>query len=301
LQWFQGVYKDNRPENFFPRFAADPATLLDVFPEIEISEEHLAAWKGERSSFIAGKKLAEEMGWELGDIITIRGDIFPVNPELVLRGLFQVPATPSQERGLYFHYRYLEEALGNPGRVGTFWLLLDRPESASEVIRAAEAMFANSSAQVRAESEEAFALSFVQMLGNIRFLFLAVGSGIVISILLITANTMAMAARERTREVAVLRTLGFRRKHVVGLVVLEAVGVGLLGAVAGLVAASFVLQGVGPALEQMGLFAFGMTANDPSRIFQALGLGLLLGLLAGAYPAWNAARLKIVDGLRAVG
>jgi putative ABC transport system permease protein len=301
LQWFQGVYKDNRPANFFPRFATDPETLFDVFPEIEIATEAVDAWKAERSSFIAGRKLVEEQGWKLGDVITIKGDIFPVNPELVLRGIFSVPSDANQERMLYFHRRYLEEALGNPGTVGTYWLLVDDPKNATEVIEAAEAMFENSANQVRAETEGAFALAFVQMLGNISFLFLMVGSGIVISILLITANTMAMAARERTREVAVLRTLGFRRKHVVSMVVLEAVAVGLAGAVVGLALAAVVSRGVASALESMGMFAFGQGGTDPMRLAQGLGLGLLLGVVAGAFPAYTAARLKIVDGLRAVG
>jgi putative ABC transport system permease protein len=301
LQWFQGVYKDNRPQNFFPRFAAEPDTLLQVFPELQISPEAVAAWKAERTAFIAGKSLAEEQGWEIGDVITIQGDIFPVSPELVLRGIFTQPTNPTQERVLYFHRRYLEEALGNPGQVGTFWLLLDEPESATQVIETAEAMFENSAWQVRAETEEAFALAFVQMLGNVSFLFLMVGSGIVISILLITANTMAMAARERTREVAVLRTLGFRRKHVVSMVVLEAVVVGVGGAALGLLAASLVSRGLAPALNAMGVFAFGQAGSDPMRLVQGIGIGLLLGLLAGALPAYQAARLKIVDGLRAVG
>jgi putative ABC transport system permease protein len=301
LQWFQGIYKDARPQNFFPRFATDPESLFDVFPEIEISPEAVAAWKAERGAFITGKKLAEEQGWQLGDVITIKGDIFPVNPELVLRGIFTIPSNPTGERMLYFHRRYLEEALGNPGMVGTYWLLLDAPENATEVIAAAESMFENSANQVRAETEEAFALAFVQMLGNVSFLFLMVGSGIVISILLITANTMAMAARERTREVAVLRTLGFRRKHVVSMVVLEAVAVGLAGSVAGLLLASVVNRGVASMLESMGVFAFGQASSDPMRLVQGLVLGLLLGVVAGAFPAYTAARLRIVDGLRTVG
>jgi putative ABC transport system permease protein len=301
LQWFQGVYKDNRPANFFPRFATDPETLFTVFPEIVITPEEVEAWKSERSAFIAGKKLADEQGWKLGDVITIKGDIFPVNPELVLRAIFTVPDNETSERMLYFHRRYLEEALGNPGQVGTYWMLIDEPKNAPEVIETAEAMFENSSNQVRAETEAAFALAFVQMLGNVSFLFLMVGSGIVISILLITANTMAMAARERTREVAVLRTLGFRRKHVVSMVVLEAVAVGLAGAVLGLAVAGVVNRGVGSVLEGMGMFAFGQGGFDPVRLAQGLGLGLLLGVVAGAFPAYTAARLKIVDGLRAVG
>lgn len=299
LNWFQGVYKDTRPENFFPRFASDPDTLFEVFPEIQIPVDQVETWKRERDGFIAGRSLVERQGWELGDRITIQGDIYPVDASLVLRGVFEVPENSSQERILYFHMDYLEEALGNPGQVGTYWLLLEDPDRVPEVIQAGEAMFENSVAPVRVETEEAFGLAFVQMLGNIRFLFGSIGLAIVVSILLISANTMAMAARERTREAAVLRTIGFPKTRVVAMVVIEALFVGLAGAALGMVAAAFLLRGLDPMLQELG-FVFQGLAMTPQRLLTGVAIGLAIGLLSGAFPAVAAARMRIVDGLRRV-
>lgn len=297
--WFQGVYVDRRRENQFPRFASDPESLLRVFPEIELPAEQAEAWKQDRRGFVTGAALAEEKGWELGDQITIEGDIYPVDLELTLRGVFTLPENPSQERVLYFQDRYLEEAMGNPGIVGFYWLLLDDPAAVPEVIQQAEAMFENSPAQLRVETQEAFILGFIEMLGNIRFLFGAIGLAVAISILLITANTMAMAARERTSEVAVLRTLGFGKGQVVVMVVLEAVLVGALGAGLGVLLASGALGGIQAALQSMGL-VFNTLRASPERILLGIAIGVVIGLAAGAVPAWNAARLRIVDGLRQV-
>ncbi len=297
LNWFQGVYKDSRPENFFPRFSTDPDTVWTVFPELEISDEQKQAFKAERSAFVAGQELVDKYGWKLGDTITIQGDIYPVDLELVLRGIFKQPNNTSAERQLYFHERYLEEALGNPGQVGTYWLLLDDPDAVPQVVAAAEAMFENSEAQVRAETEEAFALSFLEMLGNVQFLFGAIGLAIVISIFLITANTMAMAARERTREVSVLRTLGFQRSQVVGMVVGEALAIGVLGSLAGALLAFALLRALGPAIAETGLF-FGGFSITPRLLLISIAIGIAIGLLSGLAPAFVAARTRIADGLR---
>ncbi|REK06258.1 MAG: ABC transporter permease [Acidobacteria bacterium] len=297
--WFQGVYKDTRPENMFPRFAADE-TLFEVYQEIEISDEHLQAWLAERDAFVAGRALAEKQGWEIGDRIQIQGDIYPVNLDLVLRGLFEWPGEEFQENLIYFHRRYLEEATGNPGIVGTYWMRLSSEDVAPQVIQTSEAMFENSAAQVRTETGEAFAASFTEMLGNVQFLFGAIGLGIVISILFITANTMAMAARERTTETAVLRTLGFQRPAVLGMVLGEALLVGGLGALLGVLGGSLALQGLGEAMQQFAP-TFAAVRATPGILAGALGLGLVIGFASGIIPAVAQARASIVDGLRSVG
>ncbi len=299
LNWFQGVYKDNRPENFFPRFATDADTLLKVFPEYQIPDDQYQAFSSDRSGFIAGKRLVEKYGWKIGDRITIKGDIYPIDAEITLRGIFEAPDNPSAERQLYFHRRYVEEATGNPGTVATYWLRVDDPASAAGVAKEIEAMFENSQARVRAETAEAFALSFMEMMGNVRFLFGAIGLAIVISIFLITANTMAMAARERTTEVAVLRTLGFGKGQVIGVVVGEALVIGVLGSALGALLALGLLNAVAPAIEDMG-FLFGGIEVTPRNLAIAIGIGVSIGLLSGVFPAFAAARLRIADGLRRV-
>ena len=294
--WFQGVYKDQRPENFFPRFTIDPETFRSVFYDLEWTEEEWESFAEQRTAFAAGRELTEIQGWSLGDTITIKGDIFPIDVELQLRAIYDFDE-PGQERQIFFHRRYVEEAMGNPGQNGTYWLLLDDPEAAPAVIAAAEAMFENSDNQVRAETAEAFAASFTEMLGNIQFFFSMIGLAIVISIFLITANTMAMAARERTTEVSVLRTLGFRRNQVLGMVIGESLAVGVLGSALGLGFTAVAIQGATPFLEQMG-FGFGGFALDSQVLVTAVVIGIAVGLLSGVFPAVAAARLKIVDGLR---
>jgi putative ABC transport system permease protein len=299
LTWFQGVYKNDRPENFFARFASDPETVLGVFPEYQIADPQREAWQADRGGFLAGQALADKYRWKIGDQIFIKGDIYPVNLNLTLRGIFSDPGAPSQEQKILFHRKYLEEALGNPGEVGAFWLLLDSALNLPTVVAAAEKMFENSQAQVRAETEAAFRLSFVEMLGNIKLMFGAIGLAIVISILFITANTMAMAARERTTEVAVLKTLGFGRGQVVWMVLAEAVVVGLMGGLIGMAIAASIMPGIAKAMRDV-FPLFGTLRLTPGALWSGVGLSLLIGATAGWFPAFQAARLRIVDGLRRV-
>jgi putative ABC transport system permease protein len=299
FNWFQGTYKDDRPENFFPRFSSDPETLFQVYPEYAMSDAEKDAWRKDRAGFIAGKALVDKYKWKIGDPISIKGDIYPVDLTLTLRGIFTIADQPSLEKQIFFHRRYLEEAMGNPWIIGTYFLLIDSPDSVATVTRAAEAMFVNSAFQVRAETEKAFNLSFLEMMGNVRLLFSAIGLAVVVSIFFIVANTMAMAARERTTEVAVLKTLGFRQGQVVSLVLFESVAVGLLGAVLGCAVAAGVLGGAAKALEKIFPF-FGTLSMTPTAWRNGILVGLAVGLLSGLIPAITASRLKIVDALRRV-
>ena len=299
MNWFQGRYIDDRPENFFPRFGTDPETFLNVFPELELSPDEADAWLAERTAFIAGRALAEEQGWELGDVIAIEGNIYPVDIELTLRGIFTHPTNDAQERQIYFNWQYVEEALNNPGEMNTFYLLLDSPDNMNDTIVQAEAMFENSPDQVRAETEAAFFLSFLEMIGNVQFLFSAIGLAVIASIFLITGNTMAMAARERTTEVAVLRTLGFTRSRVLAIVLFESLSVGVLGAAIGLAVMPVVTSALSSVLESQGLAMSGLRLGERTPTL-VMGIGVSLGLAAGLVPALQAMNMKIVDGLRRV-
>jgi len=299
MNWFQGRYIDDRRENFFPRFGTDPDTFPDVYPELEFSPGAIAAWRAERTAFIAGRALAEEKGWEPGDVITIEGDIFAVDIELTLRGTFAHPNDEAKELVLYFDWQYVEEALGNPGQIYSFYLMLDSPDNMNETIAQAEAMFENSPEQVRAETEAAFFLSFFEMMGNIQFLFSAIGLAVIASIFFITVNTMAMAARERTTEVAVLRTLGFTRSRVLAIVLSESLSVGVLGAAIGLAVTLPVSGWLSSVLASQGITFEELRLGSRTPIL-VMGIGVSLGLAAGLVPALQAMNMKIVDGLRRV-
>jgi putative ABC transport system permease protein len=299
LNWFQGTYKDDRPVNFFPRFSSDPATLFPVYPEILLSGEQKRDWAADRRGFIAGKALADKYGWKIGDPIFIKGDIYPVDLNLVLRGIFTVPKTPAQERTIYFQRKYLEEGIGNRGLIGTYGLRIDSPANEVAVRKAAEAKFENSDFQVRAETEQAFQLSFAEMIGNVKLLFGVIGLAAVVSIFFITANTMAMAARERTSEVGVLKTLGFGRGQLLWLVLSESLAVGVAGAALGCVVAAVSLSVVNRLLATM-MPVFGDLRMTAGNWVTGMGIGLLIGLLSGAGPAVQSARLRIVDAVRRV-
>ncbi len=303
LDWFGGIYIDTRPQNFFAQFASDPATLNLVYPDFEMPPGQREAWANERTAFVAGRSLAERHGWNIGDRITLKGEIYPFDLELTLRGLFTYEEDEGVERQIFFHRDYftesVEAAFGSAGTVGTYFLKVDSPENVPAVIEAAEAMFANSTAQVKAETESAFELSFTEMLGNVTLLFGAIGLAVVISIFFIIANTMAMAARERSTEMAVLKTLGFRNRQILGLVTVESAFLGLLGGALGVLLSMALVSGARQAMLEYFPF-FGSLRVAPETALTGLLVALGLGLLSGFLPGLAQARRSIVEGLRRV-
>jgi putative ABC transport system permease protein len=294
--WFGGIYKEDKPEYFFAQFFVDPKTLFDVQTEYQISPEEKAAFQQERTGAIAGRKLAEKFGWKIGDVIELTGAIFPVNPHLRLRGVFTAPA--NQEMVLYFHRDYVEEALERPGQVGTYRIKLDLPDSAPRVMDAIDNMFVNSAAPTKTETEAAFQASFVSMLGNVKGLIAGVGLVVVFTISLIAANAMAMSTRERFTEVAVMKALGFRPELMLGLILSESMFIALVGGLLGALGAK---AGTMALIRFVGEVIFLQNLSvSPAIIGLGLLASVLIGLLSGGIPAWNAARISIVDGLRRV-
>lgn len=292
--WFGGIYKEDKPQYTFAQFFVDPRTLFDVQFEIQIPPEEKAAFQRERTAAIAGKKLADKYGWKIGDVVDLKGAIYPLDARLTLRGIYTGP----QETVFYFHRDFVEEAFGRPGQVGQFRVKLDSPDSAARVMEEIDAMFKNSSAPTKTETEAAFAASFISMLGNVKGLITGVGLIVVFTITLIGANTMAMSARERFTEVAVMKALGFRPGMILSLMLSEAVLIALLGGVLAVLAAKVFYQFVGMG-EVLALFLQNFRIGA-STIAIALIASALIGLVSGGIPAWNAARIKIVDGLRRV-
>ncbi|MGH9658905.1 MAG: ABC transporter permease, partial [Bryobacteraceae bacterium] len=277
--WFGGVYKDDRPENLFARFAIDPEKIFTVRPEMRLPEDQKIAFQRDRAGCLIGKTIAEKHGLRLGDRIPIRGDIYPINLELAVRGIFD---TPDSNEVLYFHRKYLEESIGESmrGNAGKFTVLVESAEAVPRVGREIDEAFRNSTAQTKTEPERVYQLGFVNMMGNVKAFLLSLCAAVAFTILLVTANTMAMSARERTREVGVLKTLGFGKPAIVGLIAGEGLILALAGGVAGLGLAALLVTGVRRMPSMIAQLA--SLAIPAPVIATCLGVAALVGLVSAA-------------------
>ncbi len=290
--WFGGVYVD--PQNFFAQFAVND-TYFPMYPEVRIPSEQLQAFNGERTAAIVGQGLMDRFGWRMGQTVTLQGTIFPGDWDFTIRGVY-VPDDPSfGDESFFFHYDYLLERTNRQITPGWFILQLGNPDAAAAVSAEVDALFENSSSPTTTETEKAFNAGFVTMWGNVSFLVRAIGTAVFFAILLLAANTMMMAARERIGEVAVLKTLGFSNGLLSGLVMTEAVTISLLGGVVGILGARAVLS----RSEMISSIIPGY-AIEWSTVALGLGVAALLGLASGLVPAIQAGRLSVVDAFRRV-
>jgi putative ABC transport system permease protein len=298
MNWFGGTYKDATQKNFFARFGTDPDEFFDVYPELEIPSDQLDAWKKDRAGAVADADLAKKYGWKIGDKIILQGDIYPIKLELTLRGIFTAKLP---NNSLYFNEKYVEEGVPfAKGAAGFYGILVDSPQHVDQVSHDVDAQFANAPEPTRTETEKAFGLSFLAMLGNVKAFILIIASAAVFTILLVSGNTMAMSIRERTREVAVLKTMGFTRKAILGIFVGESAIVGLLGGVLGSLFALLLITGGTKAPGAGNLFVIAQHAwkfTAPT----AIGVAILAGFLSSAIPAYGASKTGIVEGLRHIG
>jgi putative ABC transport system permease protein len=297
MTWFGGRYKDDRPENFFAQLATDPDEYMKVASDKIIPPEQVVAWQRDRSGALVDVTLANKYGWKIGDKIILLGTIFPVNPELTIRGIYH--RDPPQN-ALYFNAKYLEEAVPwFKGQAGWYSTQLANPDDVARVSGEIDDMFRNSPEQTKTESEKAFQLSFVATLGNVKAFILGICGAVVFTILLVSANTMAMSVRSRTREIAVLKTLGFTRQRVLSLFVFEAVALAVAGGVLGILGATGLIQ-----LITHSSIAIGIPIDMKVKL-PTMGLCLLVavtvGFLSGYIPAYGASRVNIVEGLRHIG
>jgi putative ABC transport system permease protein len=296
LSWFQGIYKDQKPENFFARFGTDPDEFFKVYRDMQIPDDQIKAWQRDRQGVIVDDTLAQKYGWKLGDRIFIQGDIYPVNLELIIRGIFH---SNPDNKSVYFNTKYVEEAVPwFKGQAGTFGILADSPADVSKVASAVDDTFHNSPQPTKTESEKAFMLEFVAMLGNVKAFILWICSAVVFATLLVSANTMAMSIRERTREVAVLKTLGFTRRRVLGLFVSEAVALSLVGGLIGIGLGWLMVYGVTHSPQ---FVSFSPMKVTPGIGLVAMFIAGLVGLASAAVPSYHASQVNIVDGLRHIG
>jgi len=298
FNWFNGVYKDNKPENFFARFGVDPDEFFDVYTELKIPSDQLEAWKKDRAGCVADESLAKKYGWKVGDRIVIQGDIYPIRLELTLRGIFKSdPANNS----LYFNWKYVEEGVSfAKDHAGLFGVMVDSPQDVGKVSKGIDDTFANAPEPTKTETEKQFGLDFIAQLGNVKAFILIISLAAVFTILLVAGNTMAMSIRERIREVAVLKTLGFRREMILGLFFGEAVAIAALAGVIGTLFAALLLSAASHAPQVGNLFNFALHEWRYTAPLSC-GVAILAGLLSSAIPAYLASRTGIVEGLRHIG
>jgi putative ABC transport system permease protein len=295
--WFGGLYKDDKPENFFAQFGTDPEEFFKVYRDITITPKEVADWQHDRQGVVVDDTLAKKYGWKLGDRIVLKGTIYPVDLELYIRGIFHsVP----DDQAVYFNAKYVEESVSwFKGKAGTFGILADSPEDVSKVAAVVDDTFRNAPEPTKTESEKAFGLEFVAMLGNVKAFILSICSAVVFATLLVSANTMAMSIRERTREVAVLKTLGFTRNAVLGLFVGEAVALSLIGGFLGALGAYGLVYMFAHSPQATGFFT--IMSVTPATVLVAMLVAGMVGLLSAAVPSYHASQVNIVDGLRHIG
>jgi len=287
--WFGGKYKGEQAT--FAQFAIDPTRMRGVFTELKMAPESYAAFEHERDACVLGKITADKYKLKVGDKLTLEGPIATMDFKIV--GIYA--GTPD-DRNMLFRQDYLDEASGMKGQVGMWWLKVDSAQDMPRVILAIDKAFENTSAEVRAESERAFQLGFISMWGNIKLLVGLICTAVIFTLLLVSASTMSMAIRERFRELAILKAIGFRRRELFVFILAESFGLAAAGALIG-VGGAYVLFTFGDVGKMtMGYFpSFEVT----SRIIGlSAAVAAMLGIVASIMPSIAVAKMSVTEGLK---
>jgi putative ABC transport system permease protein len=292
--WFGARYGDNK--TFFAQFAVDPESYLETYPEIVVPEDQKQAFLRERSAALIGVRLLDKFGWRVGQNITLQGTIFPGDWTFTIRAVYTPSDPVINDDMMLFHHEYLEERNGRPGIAGWYVIEIDDANNSAATAKLLDDQFRNSSAPTKTGTEQAFNASFATMWGNVSLLMGTIGLAVVFAILLVTANAMMMSARERTGEVAVLKTIGFSDGTLFRLVMVEAGFIALTGALIGLGGAKLLYK---LSNFNAGGFLPGFDVT-PRTLLIGTVIALLLMLASGLVPALRAARLPVVQALRRV-
>lgn len=297
--WFGGTYGDERMP--FAQFGTDAKEVFNVWAEFKIAPEQLEAWQKNRQGCVVDGRMAKRRGWKIGERIPLKGTYYPFDLELEMVGTFDAPQ-PTES--LYFHWNYLDEGLKakhadqQAGNAGTIFA---KAESASVIPTICEALddrFASSDNPTRTQTEAAFAQMFSDMLGNVQAYIRNIGLAVMFSLTLVSANAMAMAMRERTTEVAVLKAIGFSRQRVLNMILGESCLIAGIGGLLGLAVGGGLLQLLHQAAPQM--IPIGLADLAGPWMLWIVGVAVGIGLLSGVVPAVRAAQMSVVDGLRRV-
>lgn len=298
--WFGAYYQD--PKNFFANFAVSADSYLAMYPELIFPEADKAAFMRDRKGAAVGAKLATRFGWKLGQTVVLTGTIFPGNWEFTLRAIYKGRDRTVDETMFILHWDYLNETMKeqSPHRadqVGFFMIEVNDPTRAAGIAQAIDARFANSRAETLTETEKAFQLGFVAMSEAIILAIRAVSFVVIAIILAVVANTMAMSVRERRREYAVLKTLGFTGTQIAGLIFGESLVITALGGALGIALTFPAAQAFKAAVGQF----FPIFNVSRETIIMDAAVSLTVGLLAAAAPAYTAARVRVAQALRKLG
>lgn len=293
FSFYGGLYKGDEKFTSFAQFAVDPARALELLSDAKVPAEQLAAWQADRTSAILGKMTADRYGLKVGDRMQFTGQIYPCDLEFKIVGIYSGTA---DDRNLLFHHKYLDESLENPGTVGTWWVKAASMADVQGVTDSINRAFANTSAEVRAETERAFQLGFVSMWANIKTLIGGISMVVVFALLLVTISTMSMAIRERFRELAVLKAIGFQRRELFAFILAESCGLAALGGLLGAGGAWLVFGTIDMQKLSNGMFVvFEVT---PRMLGLAFAVAAGLGILSAMAPMVGVARTSVVQGLK---
>jgi putative ABC transport system permease protein len=300
--WFGAYYKE--PKDFFANFAVDDK-YLEMYAEFVVPPEQLAAYKQERNACIVGRKLATRFNWKLGDAVQLTGTIFYGQWDFVIRGIYDGAHATTDETAFIFHWEYVNERMKREmpeyaDHAGWFVVQIAKGVDPVAVGEAIDANFKNSPAETKTETERAFNLSFISMAGTIMTAMEVISVVVVLIILLVLANTMAMTARERMSEYAVLKTLGFRPFHIIALIGGESLFIALGGFAAGFAMLVYIFKNFAVAIAKLSNGFFGIFNLTNNTIALTFVSALLVGIIAAAFPAWRAVRMRIADGLHRI-
>jgi putative ABC transport system permease protein len=299
--WFGGVYIDKN--QFFARIAADAETIFDVYPEFLISKEELETFKRERNSCVLGEGIAKQYNLKVGDIMTLEGDIYPGNWEFIVRGIYKPREKTTDASQMIFHWNYVNERMQEEmperaGDVGWYIVQISDPAKSALISEQIDALFKNSPAETKTETERAFQQGFLSATSTIIVAMNLISFVIIGIIMLVLGNTMIMAARERTREYAVFKALGFSGKHLIGLIMGESLLIAAVGGGVGLFLTFPIVAGFEQVIPK-GFFP--VFQIEPITVILAVSAAILIGVAAAIFPIHRALSTKIIDGFRFVG
>jgi putative ABC transport system permease protein len=298
--WFGGM-KSESQKDFYPNFFVDAPTYLRVYDEFVAPPEQVSAWLADPCGAMVGRSLVERFGWKVGDKILLHGTIYPGDWEFTVRGIYDGKTPTVDTRVMAFPFRCLNERLPADKRdlVGYFSVRVDDPARSGAIAAVIDSMFANSAHETKTESERAFQLGFVAMSGAILAAVRVVSYVVLVIILAVVSNTVAMGVREKTVDLATMRALGFRPRHVLGLVLAQSTAIGVMAAAVGIAAAPLITRAFARVVAR-SFGAFPRAVLHPETLVIGGAASILVGVLAGALPALRAARLPVAEGLRRI-